>query len=416
MKIKRHFAPDMRQAIQRVREEQGPDAVILSTRRVEGGVEVVAAIDYDETLVAETVTQGGGETPRPSRAREQRVATRRDHDHGQTGRPAAAPRRDRPRIEWAQDPALVEMKREIHRLRDLLENQLARLAWADFGRRHPLQLELLRRLAALGLESDFSRDLIGGLDERDDLEAAWQQALRSLAHRISVSGDDILERGGVLALVGPTGVGKTTTLAKLAARFALRHGQREVALVSTDGYRIGAQDQLLTYGRILGVTVHRAETAEELAAVLDGLADRRLVLIDTAGMSQHDLALQRRMACLQTGEQGHRVRRYLVLPATSQARVLHEAVRAFAEGGLDGCVLTKLDEAVTLGQALSVIAAAALPLAYVTDGQRVPEDLHPARINQLVARAVTAMADVSQEGDDEVFAERFGRHIAGGHV
>ena len=426
MKIKRYFAADMRQAIRKVREEQGPDAVILSNRRVEGGIEIVAAVDYDEALVNEALTRSaidnasaadrtsvGGTLPkasmhlvsgRPPAADGSRGAlhsTAAGETRPEPSRPAVSPA-----ISWTQDPALVEMRREIHELRGLLENQLAHLAWGDLQRRQPHTTELLRRLSDLGLASGLCRTLAEQVGPVSDEDQAWRRALGLLAHQLPVTDDDILNSGGVIALVGSTGVGKTTSVAKLAARYALRHGQRSVALVTTDCYRIGAHEQLFTYGRILGVPVQVASSHEELQTTLASLVDKRLVLVDTAGMSQRDLRLAEQLATLR--DSGFPLRTYLVMNATIQSNVLDEAARAFGKAELEGCILTKVDEAASLGGALSVIAKHQFPLAYVGDGQRVPEDLHPARAHNLVSRAVSIMQHAGQDSNDESLAERFG--------
>lgn len=430
MKIKRYFAADMRQAIRKVREEQGPDAVILSNRKVDGGIEIVAAVDYDEALVNEALGAPAPESryadrePPPAAAAKPRLARVAEPQ----GRPAASaadqpaartesrveaePRK--PAITWAQDPAIVEMRREIHELRGLLENQLAHLAWGDLQRRAPHTTELLRRLSDLGLTPALCRSLAEQVGPAADEDHAWRRALGLLAHQLPVTDDDILNTGGVVALVGSTGVGKTTTVAKLAARYALRHGQRSVALITTDCYRIGAHEQLFTFGRILGVPVQAISSHDELQTALASLADKRLVLIDTAGMSQRDLRLAEQLATLR--DSGFPLHTYLVMTATTQASVLEEAVRAFGSASLAGCILTKLDEAASLGGALSVIAKHQLPLAYVGDGQRVPEDLHPARAHNLVNRAVSLMQQAGQDSNDETLAERFGGMAANVHV
>jgi flagellar biosynthesis protein FlhF len=183
-----------------------------------------------------------------------------------------------------------------------------------------------------------------------------------------------MAQGGVVALVGPTGVGKTTSVAKIAARYAMRHGYDQVALVTTDSYRIAAHEQLRTYARILGVPVRVANDADELRTTLDNLADRSLVLIDTAGMSQRDRRLAEQFHTLVTG--APTVQTYAVLAANTQPGGLDETVHAFRGAELDGCVLTKIDESTSLGPALSTIIEQSLPLAFLSDGQRVPEDLH----------------------------------------
>lgn len=433
MKIKRYFAADMRQAIRKVREEQGPDAVILSNRKVDGGIEIIAAVDYDEALVNEALELAPTEirpavpadlsaasaTAAPKPRVSQPTALKKPV--AATGYPVQAAESAQPPVEtrkspitWAQDPALVEMRREIHELRGLLENQLAHLAWGDLQRRAPHTTELLRRLSDLGLTAGLCRSLAEQVGPAADEDQAWRRALGLLAHRLPVTDDDILNTGGVVALVGSTGVGKTTTVAKLAARYALRHGQRSVALVTTDCYRIGAHEQLFTYGRILGVPVQAVSSHDELQTTLASLADKRLVLIDTAGMSQRDVRLAEQFATLR--DSGFPLHTYLVMTATTQASVLEEAVRAFGAAALSGCILTKLDEAANLGGVLSVVAKHQLPLAYVGDGQRVPEDLHPARAHNLVNRAVSLMQQAGQDSNDETLAERFGGMAANVHV
>lgn len=389
MKIKRYFAPDMRQAIRKVREEQGPDAVILSNRRVNGGVEIISALDYDESLFGEVAQRN----PAPAPSAPGAPATAPEH------RPAGEPPAEETRrvsVEWSQDPTLVEMRREIKTLRGMLENQLSHLTWSDLARRHPLKARLLERLSEMGISPEVGREIVARAADTGEPDQAWRQALAVLAHRIPVTDDDILSHGGVVALVGPTGVGKTTMVAKLAARFALRHGKRHVALVSTDNFRIGAYEQLHTYGQLIGVPVYSATDPQELARILGELCDKRLVLIDTAGMSQRDMRLSEQLATLHGGDPA--VRTYLVLSANTQLATQNEVVQAFRRTRLDGCILTKLDEAVSLGAALSAVVRHGLPVAYVGDGQRVPEDMHPARAHSLVSRAV---ALIQQRGQQE---------------
>ncbi|RMD78618.1 MAG: flagellar biosynthesis protein FlhF, partial [Gammaproteobacteria bacterium] len=291
----------------------------------------------------------------------------------------------------AGETVLEEMRRELRMLRGMVEGQLAELAWRDYRHRAPLQAELVRRLEGLGLSEALARELVRPFPPAgDDHERAWEEALRALARRIPISRDDPLASGGVVALVGPTGVGKTTTVAKLAARFALRRGVRRIALVTTDNFRVAAHEQLRTYGRLLDVPVRVAADAAELAALLDELADRELVLVDTAGMGQRDLRLSEQLGLLHGA--GARVRSYLVLAAGSDPQALEEVVRAFGRVPLEGCVLTKLDEATALGGALEAVIRHRLPVLCVSDGQRVPEDLHPAEAEDLVARAAVLAA------------------------
>ncbi len=392
MKVKRFFAPDMRQAIQKVREDQGPDAVILSNRQVDGGIEIIAALDYNENLAP---------TAAESRSQPEAVADE------MTAEATAARRSDTgaTQVSWSQDPALVSMREEIRQLRGLLENQLAHLAWSDRERREPLHTGVMRRLSNMELNSDLiERVSAPTVHARDDAHA-MQLALTELAVTVPVAENDIFDQGGIVALVGSTGVGKTTSVAKLAARYVLRHGQRHVALVTTDSYRIGAHEQLMTYGRLLGIPVQVASDHNELRSTLNSLADKRLVLIDTAGMSQRDVRLTEQFATL--ADSGIPIRTLLVLSATLHPSVLDETIRAFSSVPLDGAILTKLDEAASLGGVLSTVINQHLPLMFTANGQRVPEDFHPARADKLVQMAAE-LSNSLDLPDDTVMAEQFG--------
>lgn len=392
MKIKRFFAKDISGAIRSVREELGPDAVILSNTEVSGGIEIVAAIDYDEALFGGLGTKtsesrkqtAAVETPRSEQAP---VVPLQPRKADLTTQQPSAEARPSPaiKVEWSQEPTLVEMRREMESLRGMMENRLTGLAWGEQARLHPQRTRLMRELVNMGLTPSLCRELAGEQGE-GDYDYMWRESLGRLAQRLPISDEDILDEGGIIALLGPTGVGKTTTIAKLAARYALRHGSHSVALVTTDSYRIGAHEQLRIYGRILDVPVRIANDGHELRETLNSLQDKRLVLIDTAGMSQRDVRLSEQIAVIHEGSP--QVRSFLVLSATTQYSALDEAVKVFAQAEPEGCFITKTDEASSLGPVLSVVAKHQLPVAYVADGQRVPEDLRLARANNLVRQAM----------------------------
>jgi flagellar biosynthesis protein FlhF len=463
MKIKRFFAKEMRQGIRQVRETLGADAVILSNTQVKGGIEIVAAIDYDESLLsgdsastdASVDRVAGAASPKPPRkvmAKEPSIVAdavisqrhklpelnfsgqgQRTQPDGEIPRPAIKPaaakrtvaapkantaerRAESPRVEqveWSQDPAIVDLKNEIHEMRDLLEQQLSSLAWGELGRSNPQRAKLTRCLLELGLSPTICERIVEASGKHDSFDSAWRQVLAILAHSVPINDTDILDQGGVVALIGATGVGKTTTIAKLAARYALRHGSDRVAMVTTDGYRIAAHEQLRTYGRILDIPVRIANNHEELSEALKILSDRDLVLIDTAGMSQRDIRLTEQFQLIQ--KSAPCIKTYLVLSTTTHRAGLREIVNAFGEVKLDGCILTKLDETTSLGGALSTVMENDLPIAYVSDGQRVPEDIHIARGHSLINKAVLIAQETNLALDKESLNLAFSGMVANAH-
>lgn len=424
MKMKRFFAPDIRQAMRQVREDLGADAVILSNRRVEGGIEIIAAMDFDPAVYQEQTNKTAPERmpekqaapePRPPRPHPEAPAAR-PFKFSEESKPRPQPQsRPQPQPQpskpvWAEDPLLAAMRDELKDLRGLVEAQLTGFAWGDAARRHPLQARVVRRLMGMGLSPEISKQIAHGIKEDMPYEQAWRLALGIMGHNIRSTEDDILTRGGIVALIGPTGVGKTTTIAKLAARYTLRHGNGRIALITTDNYRIGAHEQLRTYGQILGAPVYAVADIEELERTIDVLDGKSLILIDTAGMSQRDLRLASQIAMLKT--ELSEVRNYLVLSSAAQGRGLDEAVRAFSGAKLSGCILTKLDEAASLGEALSAVMKHDIPVAYYSDGQQVPEDLHPARAHALVAKCVAMSDQAATEPDETALELAYGRMVA----
>jgi flagellar biosynthesis protein FlhF len=418
MKIKRFFAADMRTALRQVRETLGADSVILSNKSVDGGVELVAALDFDEAAISEAMHGIAEErseaanvvTSFPGSNTAKESNTKAGEERGaptQTGASSTS------RVEWSQDPLLIDMRREVHTLRRIIENELSGFTWREMGDHQPRVRELLRRLMGLDLHPAICQRIIERVGEFETPDQGWRKALYYLATELHTTGDHLLEEGGIVAVVGPTGVGKTTTIAKLAARFGLRQGNRHIALISADSYRIGAQEQLATYARILDVPMRSVANVEELNVALNALADKRLILIDTAGMSQRDLQLSEKLAVLHAGNR--KVRTLLALSATTQQAALKQAIQAFSVARPEACILTKLDEAASLGGVLSAMIDTAMPLAYTTDGQRVPEDLHLARSHTLVSRAVNLGQQEGEEYSEEYLALALGGVRADAH-
>lgn len=402
MNIKRICTANVRDAMRRVRDELGPDAVILSNRRVNNGVEIVAASEYDQKLlqdIPQSATESVSQPPAPDLKPE-------------TSKIPPITEDSKLQVVWSQDPLLVKMQDEIKLLRGLLEQQLSGLAWGELARRQPHRAELLKRLNDFGLGYDLCLRLAEAAASEPDLGRAWDLALATLARGLSTTHDDILTQGGVVALVGPTGVGKTTTVAKLAAHYILRHGPRRVALITTDNCRIGAVDQLCTFGMIMDAPMRLANNHQELQVAIAEFADKSLILIDTAGMSQRDLRLSEQFALIDGIPE---ISTYLVMAANPQIHALQEAVNAFRKIPLAGCILTKLDETNRLGGALTTLYEQQIPLAYISDGQRVPEDLQATNIDTLI-RYAADLAEIHDSSGDESLALTFGRRVANAYL
>ena len=277
------------------------------------------------------------------------------------------------------------MRQELNTLRDLMQHQMEHFTGQQLEETDPVRAQVKRRLTRYGVSDPIAYAISRSIRDSRNTDNAWREALYGLASKMSVTDDDIINKGGIVALVGSTGVGKTTTIAKLAARFCMRHNKNQLALITTDNYRVGAEKQLSIYGQILGVPVHQAKNTKELLRLLKALQDKKLVLIDTAGMSQHD----RRLKILSDAlTQLKRIRVYLVAAANTQGRVIDQLIRNYGRDHFHASILTKLDEAASLGEPLSVLMEHKLPLAYLSDGQGVPEHLKPARVSTLVGQLV----------------------------
>ena len=441
MQVKRFFAADMRQAMKLVRDELGAEAAIIGNRRIAGGVELTAALDYKLPALAPRVPNMELEDElRKTQSRivsaQAELNNRSDSDASVnlqlfSGKSISAtdthiePTLEEPPRPFAYAPApaaepaggqraFESMRSELNGLRELLEVQLGSLAWTQLQGSRPQQANLWRRLQRVGLSGPLSRDLLSMIPDIDEPRQAWRMLLAHLARMIAVPDVEPLEEGGVIAMVGPAGMGKTTTLAKLAARYVLKYGAQNIALVSMDSFRIGAQEQLKTLGRILNVPVTHVDPGQSLAQALEPLLRKRVVLIDTAGLQASDPALRMQLESL--AGRGIKSRNYLVLATTSQKQVLTAAYHSYKRCGLAGCILTKLDETASLGEVLSLAISHELPVAYLTDGPRIPDDLHIPRRHQLVSRAVSVQMqdEPSEEATADMFADLY--HAPGKRV
>jgi len=421
MKVKRFFAKTMQEALRSVKEQMGEDAVILSNKKVDGGVEIVTALNYDETLVKTRWQRSDINSPKLSSG--QLAAKQAEHQV----RLEKEMERARSRIEQVRmsgknhseekslslderlrsvasaskegmdnysateningNENLDVMKAEILQLRKALHHHNCYSFTDEQGRKSSLvQQQLTEQLDEMGIDNVLIKRIVGVVDQDKDIKHVWKQALNELSKTLVTEADELIHKGGVFALVGPTGSGKTTTIGKLAARYVLEFDATSIALVTTDRYRVAAHEQLKVFGRILNIPVSVVNEQNCLDDILEGLSDKKLVLIDTAGLSHQDHHWLEQMMEIQNAKV--RINRYLVLPATTQSQIMKSNYHQYKKIGINGCVLTKLDEAVTLGESLSFLARTSLAIAYVTDGQKIPDDIHAISPKILVHRAI----------------------------
>ena len=497
VKIRRYVAKDMRSALAQIKEELGADAVIMSNKKIAEGVELMAAVDYNQSVkpdkpntqdkhaeaseattpsadrfdtVEDTVaiSSATATSEQPSTAPVDSLAALLSRQVQQNGYDKAPATRafnsqienssttsnrqvdvnnDKAsqdieqqfknftnRLEQSTTPELAEaasqaqlntnhiensdssfndaiaksmaspekmashgerqisgsefehMQKEMSSIRQLLEHQMSGLMWQDMAQKDPMRAVLVDKLIAMGLNEQVADQIAGYIPANTQEQDAWQQAKHIIAQQLNTTNNDIIQRGGVVSLVGPTGVGKTTTIAKLAARFAQMHGADQVVLISTDSYRIAGFEQLSTYGRIIGCQVKLANDGNELDSLLQQFAQKKLILIDTAGMGQRDMRLAEHLTTLIANARV-RIRNYLVLSANTQQRVMQENVERFKRIPLAGCIYTKLDESLSVGEIITTSLQNGLPIGYLTDGQRVPEDIKVANAEKLVTLA-----------------------------
>jgi len=504
MKIRRFVARDMRTALAQIKEELGVDAVIMSTKKIPEGVELMAAVDYNQAVPPAQLSENSSQDSATNSATNSTENTGREvsndvvslgqqqaahHDapvanealtvqapadslsallNRQVQQPATQQQQTQQSPSSLNDASIeqqlknftdrlthsttdalsqdnqeivgtgqdnfndditadagvntsmnsplaaginndapvssqdfVKMQQEMASIRSLLEHQVSGLMWQDMAQKDPQRAVLVNRLLALGLNEQIADQIAGYVPEQSHEKQAWQQATQLIAQQINTTQNDIIHRGGVVALVGPTGVGKTTTIAKLAAGFAQVHGSDQVALISTDTFRIAGFEQLATYGKIIGCQVSLAKDAKALDVLLQQFSKKKLILIDTAGMGQRDLRLAEQLTALVSNARV-RIRNYLVLAANSQQAVMQENVDRFKKVPLSGCIYTKLDESISIGEIITTSIQNGLPIGYLTDGQRVPEDIKVANAEKLVTLA-DKMATKSVKNNVSVF-------------
>ena len=468
MNIKRFFATSSREVLNMVRNELGADAVIISNRSTDGGNEILAVrgSDMDNLISNKTPQETKAKSVSPQLQEsvinetainkevidddiksletiktEEMIAlltTKRSpvntvktqsslNLQGITNHATGlidsklinqhlakqTPQQQVAKLDEATPQRTHEMHsvmQEIRQIRADIDTQLSEISWLNQQHREPAKKTLLKTMLNAGFSAGLARYFVKMMPSNMPEKEAIAWAKNILANNLKTMAEEseILDKGGVFALVGPTGVGKTTTTAKLAAKFVMKHGTSKLALITTDAYRIGGHEQLRIYGKILGVMVHAVKDEADLKIALEELKQKHTILIDTVGVSQRDRMVAQQIAMLSNNNS--QIKKILCLNATNTIETLTDVVSAYrgngANGtGLDSCIITKIDEAATIGNALDVVIQQKLKIYYLTNGQRVPEDIHLADKNWLVHHAFNAKSALnkqSQFNDDEL--------------
>ncbi|HOY69878.1 MAG TPA: flagellar biosynthesis protein FlhF [Methylotenera sp.] len=435
MNLKRFFGKNSREALNMVRRALGENAVIISNRAFEGGNEIIAVKEEEmhamavDGLVNDYPVQNMQSPIEKQMQEEFSNATRSEpmtllemlQQKNQQVMPNLAQQsaeminqQPEPRVQAAQvkhaEPSkslqsgiqqasasseanisnqeITQILSEMRSMRSALESQLTTLSWAGIQQHDPIKAQVLSTLLSAGFSAALSRKLAEKLPANIDYSQAIAWLKSVLSKNLSALEDEseMLQQGGVFALIGPTGVGKTTTVAKLAARYVMKYGTQNLGLITTDAYRIGGHEQLRIYGKILGVMVHSVKDEADLKIALNELKGKHTVLIDTVGMSQRDQMVNEQIAMLSNTQTP--IKRLLCLNATSTGETLANVIKAYKGRGLEGCIMTKIDEAATIGNGLDAIIRERLKLYYVTNGQRVPEDILIANKQHLIQEAL----------------------------
>ena len=319
------------------------------------------------------------------------TSVRRKPVNGNHAESAAAPKSI---AELANSPRVEKLLTEISEVKNLLQSHVAGNFWGNLQQEKTHLTEVIKHLLNTGFSPQLCADITRKLPETSDLSTLLQSARDQIKEMVkTVDAFAMFDKGGVFAFIGPTGVGKTTTVAKIAARCVLRYGRNQVTLLTTDTYRIGAQEQLKVFAKILGLTVTSLRDGEDLASKLKELSGRKIVLLDTAGVSQRDTLMLEQSKTLQDGSQS--AVRILVMSSTTDLRTQEDVILMYQMAekneksrAVTAAIITKTDEAAQIGPVLDCLIRHQLPLMFLANGQRVPEDLSQANTAYLSHRAL----------------------------
>ena len=429
MNIRRFFGKNAREALAQVKQALGEDAIIVANRSVNGGTEIMAMLETD---IDNTGSKQSSDSPNDA-ARSLLDYVNGQGANGQTISAQGMPAKAQPRMADAKpavkpviaqpvveetpsndhmmidmfkqhseqqeqayqvatqtlEEKMLTMMQEMRHMRSNFETQMSAMTWQHHLQHSPAKSKVLSTLLSASFSAALSRQIAEKMPQHIDVHKAPMWAKEVISRNLHTLDDEdaLLDKGGVYALVGPTGVGKTTTTAKLAARYVMKHGTQNLGLITTDSYRIGGYEQLRIYGKILGVMVHAVKDEEDLKIALNELKGKHMILIDTVGVSQRDQAVTEQLSMLSRAETP--IQKLLCLNATSTGETLTDVMRSYKKHDIAGCIVTKLDEAAAIGNVLDVLIRERMRLYYTTGGQRVPEDIEVANKHALVERVLT---------------------------
>jgi flagellar biosynthesis protein FlhF len=386
MKIRRFFATNSREALKLVRQELGADAVIISNNSVEGGNEILAVAGNE---MASMITPAA--TPTPSRnslaqaptksaneIKAQEVFSILSNKAESSQKPATAAKNTlpTPASSAAENMQISQVMEQMRQMQSNFESRFNELSWRETQRSEPGKKEVFKAMMSAGFGAQLSRHLSDRLPVDCSSNKLMSWLKNAISHNLPAHTDEaaLLDQGGIFAFIGPTGVGKTTTVAKIAARYVMKHGTGKLALITTDSYRIGGHDQLRSYGKILGVMVHAVKDEADLKLALAEFKDKHTILIDTAGVSQRHQMVDEQNNMLRNASSN--IQKILCLNASCHLDTLSDVAQAYGKTGLSGCIITKADETMSFGGVLDVVIKDQIKVYYVTNGQSVPDDIH----------------------------------------
>jgi len=411
MKIKRFFATNSREALKLVRQELGADAVIISNNSVDGGNEILAFASHDmasmiapsssQSKVAQQPTQSVNEI----KAQEVFSILTNKTEPSQKPLTASINKPAMPAPLAPETMQISQMMEQMRQMQSNFESRFNELSWRETQRTEPGKKEVFKTMVGAGFGAQLSRHISDRLpvDCSDNKLVNWLK--NAISQNIPAHTDEsaLLDQGGIFAFIGPTGVGKTTTIAKIAARYVMKHGTGKLALITTDSYRIGGHDQLRSYGKILGVMVHAVKDEADLKLALEEFKDKHTILIDTAGVSQRHQMVEEQSNMLRNASSN--IQKILCLNASCHLDTLTDVAQAYGKTGLSGCIITKADEAMSFGGVLDVVIKDQIKVYYVTNGQSVPDDIHLLNKTWLMHRTFDknrAIDENSKLSDDEL--------------